>query len=91
MNFQPFTMSICNIYMYEQQTVHVRYHSVNVCGIIFASYLTPLNLHPLPLKTERGRKDKVHMELRYIVSSKDIERCKHMHLEINLVCFEIFP
>ena len=27
MNFPPFTMSICNIY--EQQTVYVRFHSLN--------------------------------------------------------------
>ena len=33
---------------------------LNVCGNLSASSSPPLNSHPLPLKTERGRKDKVH-------------------------------
>ena len=53
-----FTMSIFDIY--EQKTVHVRYHSLNLWGILFASSWPPVNLHPLPMKTERARKDKVH-------------------------------
>lgn len=57
--FPPFTMSICNIY--EQQTSYVLYHSLNACGILSASFKPPLNSsHPLPLKTERGKKNKVH-------------------------------
>ena len=54
MNFPQFTMSIYNIY--EQQMDRVCYHSLNVCGVIFASSWPPPNLHPLPVKT----KDKVH-------------------------------
>ena len=57
MNYPPFTMSICNIY--DQIKIYIRYHSFNVCGICSASSWLPLNLHPLPLKTERGMTDKV--------------------------------
>ena len=79
----PFTMSFCNIY--EQQTIYKRYHSLNVCGTRFASSWLPLNLHPLPLKTERGRADKVYMKGLCIVCSTDLEKCKRMHLVI-IVC-----
>ena len=38
MNFPPFTMSICNIY--KQQTIYIRYHSLNVCVYV----LLPLDV-----------------------------------------------
>ena len=57
MNIPLFT-SVCNIY--EQQTEHVRYHPLTVCSILSASSSHPLNSHPLPIKTERRRKDKFH-------------------------------
>ena len=57
-NLPPFMMLFCNVW--ERQTANVHYHSWNVSGILFASSWPPLNSHPLPLKTERGRKDKVH-------------------------------
>ena len=72
MNFPTVKMSICNIY--EQQTVSVHYHSINVCGILSASSWAPLNLHPLPLKTERGRKDKVHVSLHIVSFSLCVHR-----------------
>ena len=69
------------------QSAHIRATndlSLNACGILSASSWAPLNSHryPLPLKAERGSKDKVYMERLYIVSSTDIENCKRMDLVI---------
>ena len=78
--FRCLPMSICNIY--EQQTVHVRYHSLNVCGILS---LDILSTH-IRCPWKRREEGKIrYMERLYIVSSMDIEKCKRMHLVI-IVC-----
>ena len=77
MNLSLFTMSICNIY--EQQTVYVRYHSLYVCGIRFASSWLPNNLYLLPLKTEKGRTDKQH--------GTSVYRQQHRYRKIKAYAF----
>ena len=78
MNIPLFT-SVFNIY--EQQSVHVRYHPLTACTFLSASSWHPFNSHPLPIKTERRRKISF-MERLNIVCSTDIERWKRMHLVI---------
>ena len=77
--FRRLQVSIC--IMYEQQMIYARYNSLNVCNTRFASSWVPLNLHPLPLKTERGGQIS-YMERLFIDISTDIERWKRMDLVI---------
>ena len=46
--------------IYEQQTFYVRFHPLNVRCILSVSSGHSRNSHPLQLKTEKGRKNKLH-------------------------------
>ena len=72
------SMLICNIY--EQQMVHVRYHSLSVCGILSASSWPPLySWFRCPYIRREGRKIRYMEHLKYTLlvarTYRDVSVC----------------